>query len=81
MQQGLMLRLLNCSWRATASTPAVVRSAMSVPAATIGAVRLAAPVRAASASIAAMPIWTPPADPTGTLFVALRIDTLISEAI
>jgi len=43
-----------CPWRATATT-AMVRSTMSVPTATIGAVRLAAPIRATSTSIAAMP--------------------------
>ena len=43
-----------CPWRATATT-AMVRSTMLVPTATIGAVRLIASVRSASASIAALP--------------------------
>ena len=44
-----------CQWRATATT-GMVRSTMSVPTATIGAVRLAVPIRVTSTSIAAMPI-------------------------
>lgn len=51
----------------------MVRSSMLVPLATIGAVRLAAPIRATSTSIAAMPIWTPFTEQTAPLFVALRI--------
>jgi len=43
-----------CLCRATATT-AMVRSTMSVPTATIGPVRLAAPIPATSTSIAAMP--------------------------
>jgi len=45
---------LNCLCRATAST-AMVRSSVSVPSASIGLVRLAAPVPASSTSVAAMP--------------------------
>jgi hypothetical protein len=74
-QVQLHLRL-NCPWRAAASA-AMVRSAMSVPAAAIGVIQLAARVLAASASIAAMPTCTPTAEPADTLCVALRIDTLI----
>ena len=43
-----------CPWRATVIT-AMVRSTMSVPTATIGAVQLAARMLATSTSIAAMP--------------------------
>ena len=46
MLQGLLPLRLNCPWRATAAT-AMVRSAMLGPTASIGAVRLAAPIRAA----------------------------------
>jgi hypothetical protein len=56
----------------------MVRSTLSVPSASIGAVRLAAPIRAASAAIAAMPVWVPAAEQSEALFVALRIDTLIT---
>ena len=52
--QEPLLPRLSCPWRA-AATSAVVRSSMLVPTATIGAVRLAAPVRASSTSAAAMP--------------------------
>ena len=71
MAQGLLIRL-NCLWRATA-TSAMVRSAMSVPTATIGAVRLASPIRASCTSTASMPILATPAEHMETLFVALRI--------
>ena len=80
MQPGLLPHRLYCPWRAAAST-AMVRSTLLVPAATIGAVRLAAPIRAASTSTAALPAWTAATEPTGSLCVALRIDTLISVAI
>ena len=72
MVQALLARHLDCPWRATASA-ATVRSTMSVPPATIGA----APVRATSGSIAAMPVCTPTIEQAGSLCVALRIDTLI----
>ena len=62
-----------CPWRATATT-AMVRSTMLGPTATIGAVRLAAPIRAACTLIAAMPTCTPAIEQTATLYVALRIE-------
>ena len=71
-----LLPRLSCPWRATAAT-AVVRSAMLVTAATVGAVRLAAPIRATSTSSAAMPTWAATPEQAGSLCVALRIDTLI----
>ena len=76
MLQGLLPLRLNCPWRATATT-AVVRSAMLGPTSTIGAVRLAAPVRAACSLVAAVPAWPPTIERTDSLCVALRIDTLI----
>jgi hypothetical protein len=54
MRPGHLPPRLNCPWRATATT-AMVRSALSVPTATIGAVRLAVHILATSASVAAMP--------------------------
>jgi hypothetical protein len=50
--EPLPLRL-SCPWRATAAT-AVVRSAMLLPRAAIGAARLAVRMLAAGTSIAAM---------------------------
>ena len=52
----------------------MVRSAVSVPTATIGAVRLVAPIRATSTSAAALPAGAPITERAGTLFVALRIN-------
>lgn len=81
MRQAPLAPRLNCPWRASAA-PAMVRSALSVHSAAILAVRLALPVRAPSASgMASMPIWTPATEQAEDLFVALRIDKLISEAI
>ena len=80
MPQVLWPHRLNCPWRASA-TPAMVRSTLSVPTATIGAVQLAARMLAASASVAAVPACTPTVERAGSLYVALRIDTLISVAI
>ena len=74
--QGLLPLRLNCPWRA-AATAAVVRSTVLGPTATIGAVRLAAPIRATWTLVAAMPACTPTIEQAGSLFVALRIDTLI----
>ena len=76
MLQGLLPLRLNCPWRATVIA-AMVRSSMSVPAAIIGAVQLAARMLAASTSIAAMPTCTPAIERTAALYVALRIDPLI----
>jgi hypothetical protein len=45
----------------------MVRSAMSGPTATIGAVRLVAPMRANSISTAAMPTCTPTTEQTETV--------------
>jgi len=59
----------------------MVWSAMVVPTASIGAVRLVVLILATLASIAALPALTPTTERAGTLFVALRIDTLISAAI
>ena len=53
MLQGLLPLRLNCPWRASATT-AMVRSSMLGPAATIGAVRLAAPIRATWTLLAAV---------------------------
>ena len=58
------------------ATTVVVRSAMWVPAASIGVVRLAVPILATSASTAAMPAWAPTFVRAGPLYVASRIDTL-----
>ena len=80
MPQVLWPHRLNCPWRASASA-AMVRSPMSGPAASIGAVQLAARMLATSTSLAAMPAWAPAFEQTEALFVALRIDTLISVAI
>jgi len=52
--QALFPPRLSCPWRASAPT-AMVRSAVSVPTATIGAVRLVVPVHAPWASTAAVP--------------------------
>ena len=71
---------LNCPWRASAAA-AMVRSSMSVPSASIGVLQLAARMLAASSSVAAMPAWSPTSEQSESLYVALRIDTLISEAI
>ena len=71
---------LNCPWRATAPT-AMVRSSLSVPTAAIGVIQLAPRLLAASTSGAAVPACTPATEHSATLYVALRIDTLISEAI
>ena len=54
MLQGLLPLRLNCPWRA-AATAAMVRSTLLGPSASIGAVRLAAPVRATWPLVAAMP--------------------------
>ncbi len=72
MPQVLWPHRLNCPWRATAAS-AMVRSTMSVPTATIGAVQLAARMLAASASVAALPTWPPTIELTDSLYVALRI--------
>jgi hypothetical protein len=77
MVQGLLPLRLNCPWRASAAS-AMVRSAMLGPWASIGAVRLMAPYHATSTSIAVpMPVWTPTFEQSDSLYVALRIDTLI----
>ena len=76
IEQGLLPLRLDCPWRASAAS-AVVRSALLGPSATIGAVRLAAPLRAACTLIAAMPTWAPAIERTDSLCVALRIDILI----
>ena len=65
-----------CPWRATVIT-AMVRSTMSVPTATIGVIQLAARMLATSSSIAAMPSCSPTIEQSASLYVALRIDTLI----
>ena len=70
---GLLPPRLNCPWRATASA-AMVRSTVSVPAATIGAVRLVALTRASSSSTTAMPTWSTTAERTEPLCVASRIN-------
>ena len=80
MPRELLHLRLSCLWRASAIT-AMVRSSMSVPSATIGAVQLAARMLAASTSIVAMLTCTPTFEQAEALFVALRIDTLIREAI
>ena len=59
----------------------MVRSTMWGPTAAIGAVRLVAPSPITSTSTAAMPSCTATAERTVTLYVALRIDTLISAAL
>ena len=59
----------------------MVRSQLSVPTASIGAVRLVAPFRTTSPSLVAMLALAPTYERTDSLFVALRIDTLISAAI
>ena len=66
---------LSCPWRAGVIA-AVVRSTMSVPSATFGAVQLAARLLATS-SLAAMPSWAPALGRSEAQYVALRIDTLI----
>ena len=76
MLQGLLPLRLNCPWRALAAA-AMVRSTMLGPTAAIGAVRLAAPIRAACSLVAALPSWAPTIERTGALYVALRIDPLI----
>ena len=53
--QGLFPPRLSCPWRATAAAAAMVRSTVSGPTATIGAVRLVVPIRATSTSTAALP--------------------------
>ena len=72
----LLPQRLNCPWRATATT-AMVRSSMSVPLATIGAVRFMVSIRTTFSSIAAMPSWTATSERAVPLCAALRIDTLI----
>ena len=67
-----MLPRLNCPWRATATTP-VVRSPVSGPAATIGAVRLVVPMPASSPSSTAVPACTTTTEQAASLFAALRI--------
>ena len=79
MQMVHLPHRLNCPWRATAST-AMVRSALSVPSATIGVIQLAARLLATSTSTA-VPAFMALTEHTDFLFVVLRIDTLISEAI
>jgi hypothetical protein len=78
LTQALVLlhRPLNCPWRASAAA-ALVRSTLSVPAAAIGVIQLAARMLATSASVAALPACSPPAERAEALFAALRIDTLI----
>ncbi len=70
---GYSLTRLNCPWRATAAA-AMVRSTMSVPTATIGAVRLVALSRASSTSTASMPTWATAPERAETLCVASRIN-------
>ena len=77
MLQGLLPLHLNCPWRVAAAS-AVVRSSMLGPTAAIGAVRLAAPIRAACTFLASMPTCSPTVEPTGALCVALRIDPFAS---
>jgi len=60
---------------------AMVRSTMLVSAATIGVVRLVALLPAALASAVAVFYCSTTTVRKASLFVALRIDTLISEAI
>ena len=74
--QVLLTLLLNYPWRAAAAS-AMVRSTLLVPTAAIGAVRLAAPIRAAWALVAALPACSPAIEQAVALYVALRIDTLI----
>ena len=76
MPKGLLPQRLNCPWRATA-TAAMVRSTVSVPMASIGAVRLMVSVRGTFSSIAAMPSWTTTTERAEALCAALRINTLI----
>ena len=54
----------------------MVRSTMS-EAATIGVLQLAARMLASSTSVAALPSWVTSTEITASLYVALRIDTLI----
>ena len=62
-------------------TAAMVRSPMSVPTATIGAVRLVALTRATSPSAAAMPSCSTTTERTASLCVASRIDTKRSVSV
>jgi hypothetical protein len=81
MPQVLLHLPLNCPWRATAAT-ALVRSPLSVPKAAIGAVMLILSIPVTYSSIALLPPeWPPTPVGSGVLYVALRIDMLISEAI
>ena len=82
MQQALSPHRLNCPWRATANA-AMVRSAMAVITAPIGAVGFGVliAVRQPSTSRAILPARAMTVELTATLFVASRIDTLISVAI
>ena len=61
-----------CPQRATAIA-LMARSTMLAPTATIGQVRLVAPMLGTSTSIAAIATSTPTTEQTETLFVALRI--------
>ena len=71
MLQGLLPLRLNCPWRAPAPSP-MVRSAVSVPTAAIGAVQLPSRELANSTSIAAVPSLATSSGLAGALFVALR---------
>ena len=70
---GLLPPRLNCPWRATAAA-ALVRSTMSIPSATIGAVRLVALSRASSTATASIPTWATTPERAETLCVASRIN-------
>ena len=80
MQTVLLLHHCHCLWRATATT-AEVRIVVLVTKARIGAVRLMANGLTITALTAAMPACSAAVELTATLCVALRTDTLISEAI
>jgi hypothetical protein len=53
---------------------------MSVPAASIGAVRLVPSTHASATSTASVPLWATPAEHMDSLFVALRIDNFTLSA-
>jgi hypothetical protein len=76
MPQGLLPHRLNCRWPATAAS-VLDRSAVWAASASIGPVRLVALSLATWTSIVAVPTWTRAIGPTVSLFVALRIDTLM----
>ena len=76
MIKGLLLQHLNSPCQAYA-TAAMAISAMSIPMAFIGAVRLMIPTHACSYSAAIVPALTSTTVIPASLFVALRINTLI----